>query len=68
MSKKARGFVLGKTFQPCLMFAGRAGAYPRVEHLSGASLNQYTLALDLARNDCEGQTHKLIRNNCKLRL
>jgi hypothetical protein len=26
-------FVPGKPFQPSLMFAGKAGAYPRVEHL-----------------------------------
>jgi len=31
-------FVLGKPFQPNLIFVGEAGAYPRVEHLKGASL------------------------------
>ncbi len=29
-------FVPGKPFQLSLMFAGKAGAYPRVEHLKGA--------------------------------
>jgi hypothetical protein len=28
-SKQARVFVPGKPFQPSLMFAGKAGAYPR---------------------------------------
>jgi hypothetical protein len=28
-------FVSGKPFQPSLMFVGKAGAYPRVEHLKG---------------------------------
>jgi hypothetical protein len=37
-SLKARAFIPGKPFQPSLMFAGKAGAYPRVEHLQGASL------------------------------
>jgi hypothetical protein len=37
---KARVLVLGKPFQPRLMFVGvaRMGAYPKVEHLKGASL------------------------------
>ena len=33
-------FVPGKPFQPSLMFAGKAGAYARVEHLKGASLGK----------------------------
>jgi hypothetical protein len=31
-------FVPGKLFQPSLMFMARPGAYPRMEHLKGASL------------------------------
>jgi hypothetical protein len=31
-------FVLNKPFWPSLMFAGKAGAYPRVEYLMRASL------------------------------
>jgi hypothetical protein len=31
-------FVLGKSFQSSLMFAGKAEAYPRVEYLKDASL------------------------------
>ena len=31
-------FVAGKPLQPSLMFAGKAGAYPRVEYLKDASL------------------------------
>ncbi len=31
-------YVSGKPFQPSLMIAGKAGAYPRVEHLEDASL------------------------------
>ena len=34
----ARAFVPGKLSQPSLMFKVRSGAYPRVEHLKGASL------------------------------
>ncbi len=37
-SYSARVFLPGKPFQPSLMFAGKAGAYPRVEHLKGDSL------------------------------
>jgi hypothetical protein len=33
-----RVFVPGKPLQPSLMFAGKAGAYPRVEYLKDASL------------------------------
>jgi hypothetical protein len=36
-STKARGFVPGKPFQPSLIWV-RPGAYPRLEHLKGASL------------------------------
>jgi hypothetical protein len=39
--------VPGKPFQPSLMFAGMAKAYPRVEHLKCASLGE---ALDLPAN------------------
>jgi hypothetical protein len=28
-------FVPSKPFQPCLMFAGKTGAYPTVERLKG---------------------------------
>ncbi len=35
---KARVFVLGKPFQPSLMFAGEARSIPIVEHLKGPSL------------------------------
>ncbi len=42
-----RPFVLGKPFHPSKMFAGKAGAYPRVEHLKGASRG---LALALPTN------------------
>jgi hypothetical protein len=38
-------FVPGKPFQPSLMFAGKAGAYPRVEHLKIASLQPYPQTL-----------------------
>ncbi len=38
-------FVPGKLFQSTLTFVGKAGAYPRVEHLKGASLR---LAPDLS--------------------
>ncbi len=31
-------FDPGKPFQPSLMFAGKAGTYPRVEHLKADSL------------------------------
>ncbi len=31
-------FFPGKPLQSILMFAGKAGAYPRVDHLKGASL------------------------------
>jgi hypothetical protein len=31
-------FVPGKPFQTSLMFAGKVGAYPRVEHLSAPAL------------------------------
>jgi len=41
-------FVPGKPFQPSLMFAGKAGAYPRVEHLmvlwSGRPLGWFKFA------------------------
>ncbi len=32
VSKYARTFVSGKLFQSSLMFAGKAGVYPRVKH------------------------------------
>jgi hypothetical protein len=32
--------VSTRTFQPILIFAGEAGAYPKVEHLKGALLGQ----------------------------
>ncbi len=32
---KLECFVPGKSFQPSPMFAGKAGAYPRVDHLKG---------------------------------
>ncbi len=35
---KLEAFVPGKSFQPSLIFGGKAGAYPRVEHLKGTSL------------------------------
>ncbi len=31
-------FVLGKSFQPSLIFEDIPGPYPRLEHLKGASL------------------------------
>ena len=34
--------VPSKPFQSSLVFAGKAGAYPRVEHLKGASLGSGT--------------------------
>jgi len=33
MKYKARGFILGRSFRPSLMFFVRSIAYPRVEHL-----------------------------------
>ncbi len=39
--QKARVFVSGLTFQPSLMFAGEAGAYPRVEPLLTNTLAFY---------------------------
>jgi hypothetical protein len=30
-------FVPGKPFQPSLIYVGKQGAYPRVEHLKGAT-------------------------------
>ncbi len=40
VSKLARVVVTGMLFQPSLTFVGRAGAYPRVEHLREALLGQ----------------------------
>ncbi len=37
-AKKARVFMLDKSFQPCLMFVDKAGAYPKVEQLKCTSL------------------------------
>ncbi len=40
-----KAFVPGKPFQPSLMFAGKARAYPRVEHLKssrGAAVKLFT--------------------------
>jgi hypothetical protein len=37
-SQLAEVFVPGKPFHPSVMFCVRPGAYPRVEHLKGASL------------------------------
>ncbi len=37
-TQEARVFVPGRPFQPGLMFAGKARAYLRIEHLKGASL------------------------------
>ncbi len=33
-------FAPGTLFQPSLMFAGKPGAYPRVDHLKDVSLGQ----------------------------
>jgi hypothetical protein len=38
-SKQVRVFVYDKPFQPSLMFASKAGAYPRVEHLKMLKLS-----------------------------
>ncbi len=35
-SLQAKAFVPFKPFLPSVMFAGKAGAYPKVEHLIGA--------------------------------
>jgi len=62
-------FVSGKPLQPSLRFLARPGAYPKVEHLKGASL---CLAWAVCANITQGwnrlptQTHKLIASPCKL--
>jgi hypothetical protein len=34
LAQQARVFVTSKPFQPSLIFKGKAGAYPGVEHLN----------------------------------
>jgi hypothetical protein len=58
--------VPGKLFQPSLMFVGKSRRLPR----SGAPESYSTQVgsdLDLAGEDCQGQTLSLITNICKLR-
>jgi hypothetical protein len=43
-------FLMNLPSQPSLMFAGKAGAYPRVEHLEGASFHFTWVGSSLTRN------------------
>jgi hypothetical protein len=38
LSQSARAFVLGKPFQPSLIFAGKAGVYPIEAHFRCSNL------------------------------
>jgi hypothetical protein len=48
-------FVPGKPFQRSLIFAGKAGAYPKVLH-SRLGPGPYPQILDLAGKGCQEQT------------
>ncbi len=62
-------FVLGKPFQPSLMFASKARAYLSEAPLMYSTLSQapHPQTLDKAGKACQGQTLQLITKICKFR-